>query len=145
MILYPKPSRHLTNMGFIYQVPHSAQLMNTLYPLLLCPVAWVWAGRSQSIFQTWNPRKVAQSTATHMVPPVMDNRSPRKASLFLFVSLLLFSRWVVSDSLQPHELHHARLLCPWDFPGKNTGVGCPFLLQGIFLPQGSNLHLLLHW
>ena len=29
-----------------------------------------------------------------------------------------------------------------DFPGKNTGVGCHFLLQGIFLTQGSNLHLL---
>ena len=35
-----------------------------------------------------------------------------------------------------------RLLCPWGFPGKNTGVGCPFLLQGIFLTQGSNLCLL---
>ena len=32
--------------------------------------------------------------------------------------------------------------CPWDFPGKNTGVGCHFLLQGIFLTQGSNLGLL---
>ena len=29
-----------------------------------------------------------------------------------------------------------RLLCPWDFPGKNTGVGCHFLLQGIFSTQG---------
>ena len=28
--------------------------------------------------------------------------------------------------------------CPWNFPGKNTGVGCHFLLQGIFLTQGSN-------
>ena len=37
----------------------------------------------------------------------------------------------------------ARLLCPWDFPGKNTGVGCQFLLQGIFLTQGSNPGLLL--
>ena len=36
-----------------------------------------------------------------------------------------------------------RLLCPWDFPGKNTGVGCYFLHQGIFLTQGSNLCLLL--
>ena len=27
-----------------------------------------------------------------------------------------------------------RLLCPWDSPGKNTGVGCHFLLQGIFSP-----------
>ena len=33
-------------------------------------------------------------------------------------------------------------LCPWDSPGKNTGVGCRFLLQGIFLTQGSNLRLL---
>ena len=39
------------------------------------------------------------------------------------------------------------LLCPWDFPGKNTGVGCYFLPQGIFPSQGlkpSLLHLL-HW
>ena len=44
--------------------------------------------------------------------------------------------------LWPHGLWPNRLLCPWDFPGKNTGVGCHFLLQGIFLTQGSNLHLL---
>ena len=37
-----------------------------------------------------------------------------------------------------------RLLCQGDFPGKNTGVGCHFLLQGIFLTQGLNPHLL-HW
>ena len=36
----------------------------------------------------------------------------------------------------------ARLLCPRGSPGKNTGVGCHFLLQGIFLAQGWNLHLL---
>ena len=40
-----------------------------------------------------------------------------------------------------------QFLCPWDSPGKNNGMGCHFLLQGIFLTQGSNLHLLrlLHW
>ena len=37
---------------------------------------------------------------------------------------------------------HTRLLCPWNSPGKNTGVGSHFLLQGIFLTQGSNLGLL---
>ena len=36
----------------------------------------------------------------------------------------------------------ASILCPRDSPGKNTGVGCHFLLQGIFLTQGSNLGLL---
>ena len=35
-----------------------------------------------------------------------------------------------------------RLLCPWDIPGKNTAVGCDFLLQRIFPTQGSNLGLL---
>ena len=39
---------------------------------------------------------------------------------------------VTSDSLQPHGLETARPLCPWDSPSKNTGVGCRFLLQGIF-------------
>ena len=43
--------------------------------------------------------------------------------------VLLFSRSVVSDSLQPHGLYPARLPCPWDSPGKNSGVGCHFLLQ----------------
>ena len=52
------------------------------------------------------------------------------------------SRSVVSDSLWSHRLQPARLLCPWDSPGKNTGVGCHFLLQGIFPMQGSNLSLL---
>ena len=33
------------------------------------------------------------------------------------------------------------LFCPWDFPSKNTGVGCHFLLQRIFLTQGLNLSL----
>ena len=51
---------------------------------------------------------------------------------------------VMSDSLQPHRPLPTRFLCPWDYPGKNTGVGCHFLLQGIFLTQGSNLHPL-HW
>ena len=51
---------------------------------------------------------------------------------------------IMSKSLQPHELWPSRLLCPWDFPGKNTGVGCHFPLQGIFLTQGLNPQLL-HW
>ena len=51
---------------------------------------------------------------------------------------------VVSDSLWPPGPWPARLLCPWDSPGKNTGVGCQNLLQGIFLTQVLNPSLL-HW
>ena len=36
----------------------------------------------------------------------------------------------------PMDCSTPRLLCPWDFPGKNTGVGCHSVLQGIFLIQG---------
>ena len=35
----------------------------------------------------------------------------------------------LSDSVQPHRRQPTRLPRPWDSPGKNTGVGCPFLLQ----------------
>ena len=48
----------------------------------------------------------------------------------------------ISNSLRSHGLQSIRLLCPWDFPGKNTGVGCHFLLQGIFPTQGYNSCLL---
>ena len=44
------------------------------------------------------------------------------------------------EVLHPEQQRHAGL-CPWDCPGKNTGVGCHFLLQGIFLSQGQNSHL----
>ena len=56
-------------------------------------------------------------------------------------------RSVELDSLQPRGLQSSRLLCPWNFPGNYTGVGCHALLQGIFLTQGSGSQLLclLHW
>ena len=48
------------------------------------------------------------------------------------------SHSVVSNSLQSYGLQPTRLLCPWDSPGKNTGVGSHSLLQGVFPTQGSN-------
>ena len=50
-------------------------------------------------------------------------------------------------TLRPHGLQPARILCPWNFTGKNTGVTYHFLLQGIFLTQELNICLLclLHW
>ena len=44
----------------------------------------------------------------------------------------------MSNSLQPHGLFSSRLLCPWNSPGKNTGVDSHSLLQGIFPTQGPN-------
>ena len=52
---------------------------------------------------------------------------------------------VVSDSLTPHGLQPTRLLCPWDFPGKSTGVGCHRLLQLISGMIKYNSLYLLSW
>ena len=51
------------------------------------------------------------------------------------------SRSVVSNSLRPHDCCPPGSSVHGDSPGKNTGVGCHFLLQGIFPTQGSNLSL----
>ena len=54
---------------------------------------------------------------------------------------------VMSDSLRPTGPYPTRFFCPWNFPGRNTGVGCHALLQGIFPTQESNWCLLcpLYW
>ena len=52
------------------------------------------------------------------------------------------SHSVVSNSLRPHRLYPASLLCPWDSLGKNTGVDCHALLQGILLTLELNLGVL---
>ena len=44
----------------------------------------------------------------------------------------------MSGSLHPYELWATRLLCSWDAPGNNTGVGCHTLLVGIIWTQGLN-------
>ena len=66
------------------------------------------------------------------------------AHISLFFLPIGFVVVVLSYSLRPHELWPIRFPCLWDFPGKNTGVGCHSLLQGIFPTQGLNPHLL-HW
>ena len=54
----------------------------------------------------------------------------------------VLSRSVACSSFWSYELQPARHLYPWNFLGKNTGVGWHALLQGIFPTQGSNMHLL---
>ena len=75
-------------------------------------------------------------TAAHQAP--LSTEFSRQG----YWSGLPFSHSVVSNSLQP-----ARLLCPWNSPGKNTRVGSHSPLQGIFQIQELNLCLLhlLHW
>ena len=53
--------------------------------------------------------------------------------------LLLLSRFSVSDSVRPHRLQPTRFPHPWDSPGKNTGVGCHFLLQCMRVKSESEI------
>ena len=65
----------------------------------------------------------------------------------IFPSLRVFSNESVLHIRWPKYWHFSftmSLLCQWNVLGKNTGVGCHFLLQGIFPTQGSNLKLL-YW
>ena len=60
---------------------------------------------------------------------------PRTLFLCVYVCMCTPSCLTLCD---PMDRSLDRLLCPRNFPGKNTGVGCRFLLQGIFPTQGSN-------
>ena len=63
-------------------------------------------------------------------------------SLILAMCYVLFAQ--LCPTLQLHGLQPARLLCPWNSPGKNTGVGSHSLLQGIFPTEELNPGLLRH-
>ena len=76
-----------------------------------------------------------QETAAHQAPPSLGFSRQEHWSGLPFPSPMhesekwKWSRPALSDSLRPHGLQPTRLLCPWDFPGKSTGVGCHRLLQ----------------
>ena len=74
-------------------------------------------------------------TAAHQAPPPLGFFRQEHWSGLPFPSPVhesekwKWSRSVVSHSSRPHGLQPTRLLCPWDFPGKRTGVGCHCLLR----------------
>ena len=81
-------------------------------------------------------------TCTHMAESL---HCSLETITILFVNWLCeivsVSHSVMSDSLQLCGLQPSRLLCPWNSPGKNTGVSGHSLLQGIFPTQVLNLGL----
>ena len=71
-------------------------------------------------------QKSGNSTSQGLVTCFVDNLDSRK---WWRKMLLLLSHFSLSDSVRPHRPQPTRLRHPWDSPGKNTGVGCHFLLQ----------------
>ena len=77
----------------------------------------------------------------------LSNKAPRLNQEKIYIEHFCYCCIVTKSHLnllQSHGLQPAGLLCPWDFPRKEYQSGLRFLLQGFFLNQGSNLHLL-HW
>ena len=85
--------------------------------------------------------------AAHQAPPSLGFSRQEHWSGLPFPSPMHESekwKWrssVMSDSSQPHGLQPTRLLRPWDFPGKSTGVGCHYLTvaRGFHIPLSMNL------
>ena len=95
--------------------------------------AWKRKVKVKSLSHLW--LIVTSWTAAYQAPPSMGFSRQEYWSGLPFPSPMQasekckWSRSVISDSQRPHELQPTRLLCPWDFPGKSTGVGSHWLLQ----------------
>ena len=90
--------------------------------------AWKWKVKVKLLSRVWLFE--TPWTAAYQAPPSMGFSRQEYWSGAPFPSPMHesekweWSRSVVSDSLWPHGLQPTRLLHPWDFPGKSTGVGC---------------------
>ena len=123
----------------------------------VCTVIWMglkhsaWGKKATNI----NRIRYSSQLSVSMSPIPMDAQGQLYCTVLykglgrlrILVPMCVLSCSVVStlcDSFWSRGLQPARLFCPWNFLGKNTGAGCHFLLQVIFPTQGSNPHLL-HW
>ena len=88
----------------------------------------------------WLDHLAAQGTLKSLLQQHNSKASVLQSSAFFTVQLSLLVLVLVAQSCPAlcNPMEPVRLLCPWDSPGTNIGVGCHCLLQGIFPTQGSN-------
>ena len=133
-------------LGGVSQIPLTGQHMPVVgMPSLLCDTyvnsyyisirGWESFIRSYSTSPVFFQHSLASTTAlTHckFLPKGFLSYTCELMPLVKFLwsspCVCILSCSVVSDSLQPHGLQPTRFIYPWDYPGKNTGVGCHFLL-----------------
>ena len=92
---------------------------------------------------TFNSETVSGVPRTPLIYPSSHSPCVLASVVLSILSIYVLLLSQVSEVAQScPTLKPARLLCPWDSPGKSTGVGCHFLLQEIFPIQGLNPGLL---
>ena len=120
-------------LWLLIQIPgkHQFSSVQSLSRVRLFATPWTAACQaSLSITNSWSLLKLMS------IESVMPSNHLILCHLLFFPPSIFPSIRVFSNTTP------ARLLCPWDSSGKNVGVGCHFLLQGIFLTQGLNPGLL---
>ena len=117
--------------SIVFSLAHSQCLVNNRWPINICWMMLLLLISCSSRVQLCeNPQ-----TAAHQAPPSLGFSRQEHWSGLQFPSPMHESekwKWshsVVSDSSWPHGLQPTRLLHPWDFPAKSTGVGCHCLLR----------------
>ena len=105
--------------------------------------------RCKLVYKEWiNHKVLLYSSGNHIQYPAISHNGKEQESIYIYITESVINtviQLVVSDSVQSCGLQPSRLLCPWDSLGKNTGVGCCALLQGIFLGIEPMSHIYLHW
>ena len=112
--------------------------------LVLCRVGGHLENSAAHVYSlTWHKRSSSKETAPSSHAPIVTHHRYDEELLIHSMGAYMFmcesenaSLLVMPDSLQPLGLEPTGLLSPWDFPGKNTGVGSHSLFQGTFLTQG---------
>ena len=71
--------------------------------------------------------------------PISEKKLASNGSLAAAAAAATAKSLQSCPTLRPHRRQPTRLPCPWDSPGKNTGVGCPFLLQSMKVKRESEV------
>ena len=117
--------------------PMHALLVTYMFMLWLLKSCLKWEGK-QKCFRT--VRCIIIFSLQHL--ELHEGRNHNCYLCFSHESVKVLAAQSCPTLCDPMDYSSARLLCPWNSPGQNTGVGSHSLLQGIFLTQGSNLGLL---
>ena len=127
--LHHRMQQYLTTLG---KTSPLAQQSPIYVYVVKCGFNFTFLNNYQPYTQHFSAKSILMHSVEIMPYHILNSH------VYLYVSMHV-SHLVMSNSLQHHGLQPTRLLCPWNSPGKNTGVGCHSLLQGIVLTQGLSL------